>query len=76
MQPWRYKQCMGEFFRAFIRNDDGSWRCVAPPTLHADAMRRIQVAAGSVFVPGQRFMNVDVVAMLDQYRKRVGGTSP
>ena len=56
---------MSEFAKAFIRNYDGSWTCVAPATLEDDLVPRIQVALGATFVRGQKFMNVDLADLLE-----------
>jgi hypothetical protein len=57
---------MGDFAKAFIHNQDGSWTCVAPVTLEEPGTRRLQVAVGSTFMPGGRFMNIDVAGLLDE----------
>jgi hypothetical protein len=57
---------MGKFAKAFVHNRDGSWTCVAPVTLEEPWMRRLQVAVGSRFIAGQRFMNIDVAGLLDR----------
>ena len=54
---------MQDFYRAFARNDDGSWTCIEATTLSHPA-GRIQVAEGSRFYPGARFMGIDVVRWL------------
>jgi hypothetical protein len=62
-----------DFFRAFRRNADGSWTCVAPATFDGPS-GRIQVTPGSTFAPGTIFMNVDLAAWLDEEsRKQRGG---
>ncbi len=71
MSRFNYNGGMGKFFEAFIRNPDGSWRCIAPVTLETIQVKRLQVAPGTVFVSGRKFMNVDVVALLDRHRQSV-----
>jgi hypothetical protein len=56
---------MHDFYRAFSRNADGSWTCVAPATL-VHPRGRIQVAEGACFHPGVIFMGVDVAAWLEE----------
>ena len=60
---------MEQFVQAFRRNADGSWTCVAPATLEA-AEGRIQVTPGSIFLPGTRFMNVDLAQWLERASAR------
>jgi len=54
-----------DFRRAFCKGDDGSWKCVEPATLDTPG-GRIQVAAGTTFYPGTRFMGFDLVAWLER----------
>jgi hypothetical protein len=49
--------------RAFVRNADGSWTCVANATLF-HPLGRIQVTEGTVFFPGTTFMGVDLAEWL------------
>ena len=63
---------MKDFFRAFRRNADGSWTCVAPATFDGPS-GRIQVTPGSTFVRGTIFMNVDLAAWLDEERAKQRG---
>jgi hypothetical protein len=61
MQP----QTVGEYITSFRRERGGTWICLAPTTI--DHPRgRIQVAPGSSFSKGTRFMGVDLAAWLDQ----------
>ena len=55
------------FRRAFCRNDDGSWTCTQPATLHPPA-GRIQVSPGTRFYRGTKFMNFDVVKWLESLK--------
>ncbi len=63
---------MDEFARFFCRNDDGSWTCVAPATLETPT-GRIQVAQGSRFTPGTKFMGFDIAAWLDREQSTRAG---
>ena len=57
----------------FERDASGTWRCIEPATLNLPS-GRVQVAPGSVFAPGAKFMNVDIAALLDEeYKKEQGG---
>jgi hypothetical protein len=51
--------------RAFQRDPDGSWRCVAPIRIEHPA-GRIEVAPGTRLAPGTRFMGVDLAAWLEE----------
>jgi hypothetical protein len=61
---------MGSFSKAFVHNRDGSWTCIAPITLDEPWMRRVQVAVGSRFMAGERFMNVDVAGLLNKHAQQ------
>ena len=63
---------MKDFIKAFRRNPDGSWSCVAPATFEGPN-GRIQVTPGSTFAPGTKFMNVDVAAWLEEQSRRDSG---
>jgi len=52
------------FVRSFVREQDGSWICVQAATLELPA-GRIQVAVGTRFTPGTRFMGVDLARLLE-----------
>ena len=60
---------MREFIRHFVREQDGSWRCVEPAEFHLDGSR-IQVAPGTRFTRGTTFMGVDLAARLDEEFER------
>ena len=60
---------MQQFYRAFSRNSDGSWTCVAAATLLHPA-GRVQVAEGTLLYPGTNFMGVDLVRLLEDERLR------
>src|SRR6266513_2529293 len=51
-------------YKGFKRNHDGSWTCVAESTIQRHS-GRIQVMPGATFLPGVKFMGVDLVDLLD-----------
>ena len=55
---------MEHFIKAF-KPAHGGWVCVVPATLELPT-GRVQVTRGQFFVPGEKFMNVDVASLLDQ----------
>lgn len=55
---------MKDFIKAFRRNADGSWTCIAPATLNGPG-GRIQVTPGTTVAPGTIFMGVELVAWLE-----------
>ena len=57
------------FVRKFVRENDGVWRCVEAGELVLPA-GRIQVAIGTRFTRGTRFMGVDVAQLLDEHYER------
>lgn len=62
---------MGDFIDNFVREADGSWICIKPAeTLLAGG--RIQVAPGSRFTKGTRFMGVDLAELLEAEYGRLG----
>jgi hypothetical protein len=50
---------------AFVRDADGSWRCVAPTRIDHPA-GRIEVTQGTRLVPGRFYMGVDLAAWLEE----------
>jgi hypothetical protein len=61
-----------ELTKAFWRNEDGSWICIDPVTIdHPNG--RIQLAPGTILLPGEVFMGVDVAAWLDEQGRHGGG---
>jgi hypothetical protein len=60
---------MQDFIKNFMRAEDGSWLCVAPADLRL-AQGRVQVTPGSRFLPGTKFMNVDLAALLEEEYRR------
>ena len=57
------------FIKHFRRDGAGVWVCVEPATLDS-VVGRIQVTAGSRFLIGTKFMNVDLARMLDEEYSR------
>ena len=62
---------MRNFIKHFVREPDGAWTCVEPATLKLDG-GRIQVTPGTRFTPGTKFMNVDLVRLLEEEHHRKG----
>lgn len=63
---WR----MHDFIRHFRRMGPGVWVCVEPANLDL-AEGRVQVAPGTQFTLGTRFMNVELAALLEaEYRRQ------
>jgi hypothetical protein len=54
-----------DFRKSFVREQDGAWLCKQPVELPLPT-GRIQVAAGTRFTRGTRFMGVDVAKLLDE----------
>ena len=60
---------MENFIRHFVREGRGRWVCREPAEIRLPE-GRVQVAPGSVFTRGTKFMNVDLAQLLDeQYEK-------
>ena len=57
---------MRNFIKAFERNPNGSWTCIAPATLDGPN-GRIQVAPGLIVLPGTIFMGIDLATWLERY---------
>src|SRR5437588_1091648 len=51
-------------YKGFKRNHDGSWTCGAESTIQRHS-GRIQVMPGATFLPGVKFMGVDLVDLLE-----------
>jgi hypothetical protein len=62
---------MQNFIKCFARDPTGAWRCITPADVQTP-QGRIQVTPGSVFTPGTRFMNVDLVALLEEQHAKFG----
>ena len=56
---------MKDLRQDFVKEHDGAWVCVKATEL-ALPSGRIQVAAGTRFTPGTRFMGVDVARLLEE----------
>jgi hypothetical protein len=63
---------MDEFIKHFRREEPGVWVCIHPATLRLPE-GRIQVAPGTRFTIGTRFMNVELARLLDE---QYGRTAP
>jgi len=57
---------MHNFIKAFERNPNGSWTCIAPATF-SGPNGRIQVAPGLIVLPGNIFMGIDLAGWLERY---------
>ena len=55
---------MSATYKGFKRNSDGSWTCVADSTIQGPS-GRIEVKPGNTFIPGAKFMGVDLATLLD-----------
>jgi hypothetical protein len=53
-----------DFIRYFRRDSAGHWTCIAPCEIDLPA-GRVQVAVGTRFTAGTRFMDVDIAELLD-----------
>ena len=60
---------MEGFITHFRREGPGVWVCVEPATLNLP-QGRIQVAPGTRFTRGTRFMNVELARLLDEEYSR------
>jgi len=60
---------MHDFIKCFQRDAEGHWLCLMPCEIDLPG-GRIQVAVGTRFTGGTRFMDVDIAQLLDtQYEK-------
>ena len=62
---------MRDLSQAFVRERDGAWVCVQPTELVLPT-GRIQVAVGTRFTPGTRFMGVDLARLLEDGARQFG----
>lgn len=60
---------MKDFIKHFRRDTLGVWLCVSPAEIQLP-QGRIQITPGSKFAPGTKFMNVDLVRLLDEQWER------
>ena len=65
---------MQEFARRFVRELEGVWLCVEAAELMLPG-GRIQVAIGTRFTLGTRYMGVDVARLLEEHHGRIRSTS-
>ena len=61
---------MGEVLKAFRREANGTWVCVAPTTFDGPN-GRIQVTPGTAFAPGTTFMGADLAKWLDEQLEKL-----
>ena len=61
---------MKDLSQDFVRDKDGAWVCVQPTELVLPS-GRIQIAVGTRFTPGTRFMGVDLVQVLENSTARL-----
>ena len=59
----------GEVLKAFTRNPDGSWTCIAPVRIE-HPRGRIEVTRGARIAPGTMFMGVDLAAWLEEQSRK------
>jgi hypothetical protein len=57
------------FILSFSRESPGHWTCVNPCEIELPG-GKIQVAAGTTFTSGTRFMDVDIAALLEAQREK------
>ena len=60
---------MDGFIKHFARDPYGAWLCIEPATLQLP-QGRIQVAPGTKFTRGTKFMNVDLAELLEEEYQR------
>ena len=65
---------MQQLARCFLREKPGIWICVEPAELNLPA-GRMQVAVGTRFIRGTRFMGVDVAELLEEHYDRTRPSS-
>lgn len=58
---------MQNWHKIFVRELDGAWVCVEAAELDLPT-GRIQIAVGTRFIPGTRFMGVDIARLLEETR--------
>jgi hypothetical protein len=61
---------MHRFIRHFRREAPGVWVCVEPATLELPE-GRVQVAPGTRFTIGTKFVNIELAKMLDEQYDRM-----
>ena len=65
---------MQNFIKAFVRDLDRVWVCVAPAELET-VKGRVQVTPGTRFAPGTLFMGIELIGMLEDELNRLRGSS-
>lgn len=60
---------MEQFIKHFVREAPGHWTCFEPCTLDSP-VGRVQVPIGTRVRRGEKFMNFDVAAALDEEYER------
>jgi hypothetical protein len=63
---------MDRFIKHFQREGAGVWICIEPAEIELP-QGRVQATAGSRFVVGMKFMNVDIARLLDAEYLRQNG---
>jgi hypothetical protein len=58
------RAAMARTYNGFRRNPDGSWTCFTESTFEGPN-GHVQVAPGTTFIPGFKYMGVDLAALLD-----------
>ena len=66
---------MRELIKHFSRGNDGAWTCVSSCEFDGPT-GRIQVTAGSRFMPGTIFMGFDLVRWMIEHEENHGSTVP
>ena len=62
---------MHEFIKRFVREAEGVWLCKAPAEVDLPG-GRVQVAVGTRFTRGTRYMGIDLAQLLDEQYRRTG----
>lgn len=60
---------MHEFIKKFVREGEGVWLCISAAELQLPG-GRIQIAVGTRFTRGTRYMGVDLAQLLDDQHYR------
>jgi len=65
---------MNEFIKHFRREHDGNWSCLSKANLQT-TQGRVQITPGTRLAPGTLFMNVDIVALLEEELHKINGNA-
>jgi hypothetical protein len=65
---------MNELRKDFQRDHDGAWVCVNATEIVLPS-GRIQIAVGTRFTPGTRFMGVDLARLLEDGQASTSGSA-